>query len=109
MYVNHLTPDQVESYIMNIKDEEVAEDTHAVISHETPLIYRTQEFMGLEYAHHHLNIYATDDKISYENDQKARTIARSSWRSYIQALFSLAEEHAQQEKIANETEQELEF
>lgn len=109
MYVNHLTPDQVESYVMNVKDPETIEDTHAIISHEVPHIYRAREFMGLEYPHNHLNIYATDDKISYETDRKVRTIARSSWRSYIQAMFSLAEEKIAQEKLAKEAQQEIEF
>ena len=109
MYVDILTKEDLENYVLTVKDEEVVADTHAIISQETPLGYRSQGFVGLEYPQHHLYIFATDDKISYENEQKTRTIARSSWRTFIQSIYSLAEEKKAKEKLAKEAQQEIEF
>ena len=109
MYVNSLSVDDVESYIMNVKDVEVKEDVQPIINQERPLVYRTAEFIGLEYPLHHLYIFATDDRISYENEQKRRTITRSSWRTYIQSKYSLAEEKIAQKKLDEEAQQEIEF
>lgn len=89
MYVEYLSTEEIESYILSVTAEDVIEHVRPIITSEAPSRALGDDAVVLLYPQHHLNIIATDKSIMYKDDYGSNVIAKSAWRNYVSARYYL--------------------
>lgn len=89
MYVEYLSTEDIERYILSVTAEDVVEHIKPIITSETPSRAYGNDAIVLFYPQHHLNIIATDQLIAYKDDYTSNVIAKSAWRNFVSDRYYL--------------------